>query len=167
MPATARSFPLTQPQTRPAIILLSLFTLRFIGTWIQVLRQLTSKEADLETWLIVIAVTAIGAEKFTRGGGLARELNDLSVPMPEGALSKCNLSSVSAATGLNREMVRRKVNWLIAAGILEKESNGAIRASAAITQRPEVRKLVSEQIQAVRRLNAHLAVVDGGSEAPA
>lgn len=145
-------------QTRPAIILLSDFTLRFIGRWIGVLRQLSSEEADLETWLIVVSVTVVGARKFLRES-LDEDLQDLSVAMPAGQLDKCNLSSISAATGLNRETVRRKVNWLIAAGILEKEGTRDVRASPVVTSRPEVHRLVLDQVKAVRRLNEQLTAI--------
>ena len=140
------------------MIFLSDFTLQFIGRWLGVLRQLSSEEADLETWLIVVSVTVIGARKFMRGG-LDEGLRDLGVAMPRGQLDKCNLSTIAAATGLNRETVRRKVNWLIAAGILEKEGSRALRATSAVTGRPEVQRLVRDQIRAVRQLNDQLAAI--------
>jgi Fic family protein len=146
---------MTKVKTRPAIILLSLFTLRYISDWLRVLRQLSHDDVDLETWLIVISVTAIGAEKFLRSG-LQEDLHDLRVAMPTDRLAKCNLSSIAAATGLNRETVRRKVNWLLQAGILEREASGAIRASATVAARPEVQKLIAMQIEALRQVNAQL-----------
>ena len=147
-------------KTRPAIILLSLFALRFVGDWVGVLRALSSEDADVETWLIVVSVTAIGAEKFTRGG-LPQDLDDLETAMPQGQLSRCNLSSIAAATGLNRETVRRKANWLVSQGILEREDDGAIRASAAVAGSPEVRKLVRDLVDSATRLSSQLKAIEG------
>lgn len=153
-PVKARDEASAANQSRPAIIALSIFTLRFITNWRIALRAVSAEELDIESILIVVSVTAIGAEKFTRGG-LESQLNDLAEAMPEGRLAKCNLSSIANATGVHREKVRRKVNHLECIGVLEREPNGAIRVRAAVAARPEVKRLIIAQNEALRRLLDH------------
>lgn len=90
----------TLNSSRPTVIALSIFTLRLVENWRSMLDAIMSEPADVDTVLILVAVAAVGGEKFKRGG-LEDELQSLSVAMPEGRLTKCNVSSIAAATGMN------------------------------------------------------------------
>jgi Fic family protein len=104
--------------SRLTAIHLSLLTLRWMEYW-------KRNVADYDCAMIALAVVAITAERWTRAE-LEPELRDLTRPLPGEHLTVCNVSSIAAATGLNRETARRKVNALVAQGILAKDENGVV-----------------------------------------
>ena len=136
--------------SRPAVIALIVLTLRLMENWRTVVAAMGEEAPDSESALIVMAVVAVGAEKFTRAE-LEPELRSLAEPMPSGRLSRCNISSVAAATGISRETVRRRVLHLVARGILEKDPVDGIRVAASFAGRPEVRSIVQAQVEALVR----------------
>lgn len=146
--------------SRPASIALCIFTIRLMENWRRMFGAIMSKPTDADTTLIIVAVTSICSEKFTRSG-LETELHSLSVAMPEGLLAKCNVSSIAAATGLNRETVRRKVAELERLEVLQRETGGGLRVSAAVAARPEIQDMIQSQMSAVRRLLDQLRVIPG------
>ena len=87
---------------------------------------------DHDSAIIVLATAAITMEKFTRAS-FEPPLRDIRSSMPPAQLTKCNVGSIAAATGLNRETTRRKVNTLVAAGILVRD-DGFIRLSPEYTR---------------------------------
>jgi DNA-binding IclR family transcriptional regulator len=70
--------------------------------------------------------------------------------MPLEELSSCNIHSIAAATGLNRETVRRKVEQLVKRGLLTKE-RGAVRLAPGFTQQALACEVVKSQLDELRR----------------
>jgi DNA-binding IclR family transcriptional regulator len=106
----------------------------------------------------VLAVVAIGGEKFTRSG-LEPDLQTLAKAMPSGLRSKCNVSSIAAATGINRETVRRKVLFLQTKGILQNDEVDGIHVASSFAGSEEVRGIVRAQVDAVVRATDQLRTV--------
>lgn len=123
-------------------IRLAVLTLRMRENW----RRLFG---DDDAALIGLAIVAIVSERLLRTE-LAPELESLEIPMPLEALSSCNINSIAAATGLNRETARRKVKRLVARGLLVKEG-GAVRLAAGFTQQGSACDVVRSQLDELRR----------------
>jgi len=138
----------TAMKSRVALIQLLDLNLRLMEAWRTAQRKLFGAPLDCETTMILMAIIAIGAEKLVRTGDL-KEFEDLSVPMDFRLLRKCNLSSIAATTGLNREMVRRRVGKLEKNGLVVRESDGGVRIADGILQQPEVRESVNKQLQSI------------------
>jgi len=96
--------------SRLVAIRLTMLTLRCMENWRRNVR-------DYDQAMILVAIVAISAERLTRTE-LDLEDRKLETPIPEDELAPCNVSSIAAATGLNRETARRKVNELVKAGFL-------------------------------------------------
>lgn len=138
----------TATKSRVALIHLLNLNLRLMEAWRSAQVKLFGAALDIESTMILMAIVAIGADKLVRTGDL-KEFEDLSVPMDFRLLGKCNLSSIAATTGLNREMVRRKVGTLEKKGIVVRESGGSVRMAAGILQQPEVRESVNKQLRSI------------------
>jgi hypothetical protein len=138
----------TATKSRVALIQLLNLNLRLMEAWRSAQVKLFGEALDIESTMILMAIIAIGAEKLARTGDL-KEFEDLSVPMDFRLLGKCNLSSIAATTGLNREMVRRKVGRLEKKGIVVRESEGGVRMAAGILQEPAVRESVNKQLRSI------------------
>src|SRR3954447_24556034 len=115
-----------QANSRPVGLRFALMTLRLMEHWRSHL------DVDHDSAIIVLATAAITMEKFTRAS-FEPPLRDIRSDMPPAQLTKCNVGSIAAATGLNRETTRRKVNTLVAAGILVRD-DGFIRLSPEYTR---------------------------------
>jgi hypothetical protein len=105
---------------------------------------------DQDSALIVLATAAITMEKFTRLD-FAAELKDIRNEMPSEMLTRCNISSIAAATGLNRETTRRKVQGLVTAGVLVAERRGSFRLNQTYTLSVGTNELLRSQLQTVVR----------------
>src|SRR5262245_40610450 len=81
-----------------------------------------------------------------------RELKSLRNPVPPEHLPPCNISSIAAATVLNRETARRKVNELVEAGILDRWSSGTISFRPGVLERDGTSRLMRRQLEAVVRV---------------
>jgi hypothetical protein len=103
---------------------------------------------DQDSALIILATAAITMEKFTRLN-FDPELRDIRSTMPPEILSRCNVSSIASATGLNRETARRKVQSLMDSGILVSDSKGSIRLSPDYTRSVPTREMLRLQLQTV------------------
>jgi hypothetical protein len=136
-PAAARA------NGRLTAIRLAILTSRFMENWRRGLR-------DLDLAMILIAVVAITGERLTRAP-LDEELRGLEAELPAGVRGECNISSIAAAAGLNRETARRKVNLLIEAGFLSRSESGEISFSPDVRQREQTEKLLRKQLEAVVR----------------
>lgn len=123
-------------------IRIAMLTLRLRNNWGQMF-------GDTDTAAIVLAVVAIASERLMRSG-LSSELESLALPLPKGVLAHCNISSIAAATGLNRETTRRKVDQLIHKGLLVKEDS-SIRLAPGFTQQQAAMSLVMAQLDELRR----------------
>lgn len=126
-------------------------TLRLMENWRRHVR-------DYDSAMILLGVGVITAEKLTRTGSNP-DLEDLSQPLPPGVLGKCNLASLAAATGLNRETVRRKVNQLLQAGLLVR-IDGSLALNPKVSRSSGMIDLVWNQLEAIRRV-ANDLVRDG------
>lgn len=136
--------------SRLSSIRLSMFMLRAMENW----RELVD---DGEKALILIAVAAINGEKFTRSHELEEELRDVRNQFPQDLLRRCNVSSVAAATGFNRETTRRKVNDLIEAGFLTRAARGLLRYRPGSIHGEDMLLLIRKQLDAIVRLANDLA----------
>jgi len=105
---------------------------------------------DVQNAMIIVAVIAITSEKLTRAE-LPPEHRTLANYLPLEQLQKCNVSSIAAATGLNRETARRRVEALIRAGSLIKTPEGEIALPPERVQEPAALALVRKQLEAVTR----------------
>lgn len=109
--------------------------------------------------LVQMAVGAITGDRVTRGVG-ETSLRNIENPMPVDLMSKCNLSSIAAGTGLNRETVRRIVNRLVTEGPLVRSTNGTINFAPGWTQGAETHRLGQQQLDEFCR-TANLLLRDG------
>jgi len=110
----------------------------------------SGSERDPETVLIIIAVISITSEKFTRAG-LDGELRALENYLPLEHLQGCNVASIAAATGLNRETTRRRVEALIQTGLLIRTATGDIALPPSKVQQPAAAQLVRRQLDSIVR----------------
>lgn len=143
-------------KSRLAYILLCSLTLRLMENWRRGVIELTGRSPDYEATMILSAIVAIGAERLTRTG-MEPELQTLSNELPLDKLARCNVTSIAAATGLNRETVRRKMKRLERDGLIVREPCGRVRIGQGLLQRPSVRSIVRAQLDAVRMTSSQLA----------
>jgi hypothetical protein len=105
---------------------------------------------DADNVMIILAVVAITSEKLVRAG-LADEHRTLESFLPLDELQGCNVSSIAAATAINRETVRRRVRNLIKAGSLIRTEAGEIALPPEKVQEPAALALIRKQLEAVTR----------------
>ena len=123
-------------------IRLAMLTLRLRENWIRLF-------GDQETALIVLGIVVISSERLMRTD-IDDELENLMVPFPVEQLASCNISSIAAATGFNRETTRRKVEQLAKAGFIIRDGN-VIRLAPGLVQQELVLEVVQSQLAEVRR----------------
>lgn len=131
---------------------LVLLTLRCMGNW-------KREIYDYDRAMILVAVAAITAEHLLRGNR-SEDQAALDEPLPPGLMSRCNVSSIAIATGLNRETTRRKVDSLIERGILVRLDNGTITFAPGVIQARSTQELVQRQLEDIVR-TANDLVRDG------
>ena len=142
----------SQANSRLTAIRLALLTSRWMENW-------REGVGDNDSAMILLAVVAICGERLTRTE-LPEALRTVATPLPPGFAAECNVSSIAAATGLNRETTRRKVNALIEAGFLTRSDEGEISYPAWRTQDPATFDFVKKQLEALIRF-ANDALRDG------
>jgi hypothetical protein len=140
---------MAQTNSRLSAIRLAMFTLRSMERW----RVLAD---DCEEALIMVAVGAINGEKLVRADELEEELRDLRNELPQERFRQCSISSVAAATGLNRETTRRKVNDMIERGFLVRRERGRLQYKPGLAQSPTVSNIVRTQLEAIVRVTNEL-----------
>ena len=150
-----------EANSRPAGLRLALMTLRILEHWRNYLG------VDHHSALIVLATAAITMEKFTRIE-LDPDLKDIRSEMPPESLTRCNVSSIASATGLNRETARRKVQSLIRAGMLIDDREAGIRLSTEYTRRVQTSDMLRAHIQTLVQttnglINEHIISVVASS----
>ena len=138
--------------SRLTTIRLALLTSRSMENW-------RRDVGDNDKAMILLAVVAICGERLTRTE-LPEPLRSVATPLPPGVAAGCNVASIAAATGLNRETTRRKVNALLESGYLARSGDGEISISNVVQQDPETIDFVRRQLEAVVRF-ANEAVRDG------
>ena len=105
---------------------------------------------DAENALIIVAVIAITSEKLVRAG-LTETQRSLEEYLPLARLQGCNVSSIAAATGINRETVRRRVRRLMDEGALIRTDAGEIALPPDRVNDETALTLVRRQLEAVTR----------------
>jgi hypothetical protein len=138
--------------SRLTAIRLALLTSRSMENW-------REGVGDNASAMILLAVVAITGERLTRAD-LPEVLRSVATPLPPGFRAECNVSSIAAATGLNRETTRRKVNHLVESGHLARSPEGEICFPIERQQDPATLDFVRRQLEAVVRF-ANEAVRDG------
>jgi hypothetical protein len=141
--------------SRLTAIRLTMLTMRCMERW-------RTGVSDFDKAMILISVGAITSERFTRAG-LDEDLKDLATPLPPEALAPCNVSSIAAATGLNRETTRRKVKALIDEGFLVRSEQGVINFTPGFFQQDFIHELIRSQLDSLVR-TANDLVRDGTLE---
>ena len=146
-----------ETKSRLAHLALLNLNLRFMENWRSA--QLNSKGAvlDYESLMILMAIIVIGAEKVLRTE-LQVELQTLARQLPQAAVGKVNLSSIAAATGINRETVRRKVNNLHKAGWVTRDRDG-IRTVPGVIPYDIIRNVIGAQLEALTRVANQLTQI--------
>ena len=134
---------LAEAKSRLVGIRLTMLTLRLMENWRGHVR-------DYESAMILLAIAAINAEKFTRTG-LEAEFEDLRRPIPPDRLTVCNISCIAVATGLNRETTRRRVNKLVETGVIVRREDGSVAFSDGLPQEPRMLELVRTQLETLTR----------------
>jgi hypothetical protein len=114
---------------------------------------------DPQNTLIILAVISITSEKLIRAD-LDPKYHALDVYLPLEQLQGCNVASIAAATGLNRETVRRRVQALIRGGSLIRTETGEIALPPDKVQERSALELVRRQLEALVRF-ANESLRDG------
>jgi hypothetical protein len=122
--------------------------LRLLSLW----RDVTGGH---EETLIVMAVVAITGDRLTRAQ-VSPELRNMAHPVPRTLLGRCNISSIAAATGLNRETARRAINRLIDRGILERATDRSIHFTEGRMQGPNAFHISQTQLDEFARTTSAL-----------
>lgn len=139
-------------KSRLVALRIAMLSLRSMENWRRPVR-------DYDSIVILLAVAAISGEKLTRTA-LEPEFQDLASPIPRDRLTPCNISSIAEATGLNRETTRRKVNRLLAAGLIQRDPDGSISFTPGFSQRSEPMTLIRAQLDIMNR-TANELIRDG------
>lgn len=124
-------------------IRLSQFTLRLMTIW----RRYVD---DPDQAMILAAVTAVTADRLTRIE-LEPKYRDVKVALPQELKARCNVTSISEATGINRETARRKIERLLNEGFLARDKDGSITFADGLIQEERTRNLIKEQLETARR----------------
>lgn len=138
-----------QSNSRIGGVRLTMLTLRSMENW-----RLAFDDCDKT--MILLAVSSIIGERFTRGEELEEQYRSLETTFPQSRLQHCNIMSIAAATGFNRETTRRKVNELIDEGVLVRSSRGAMRFAPGYVQDPHIMKIVISQLWVIARVTSEL-----------
>lgn len=126
--------------------------LRLLALW----RDVTGGH---EESLIIMAVVAITGDRLFRTE-VSPELRNMAHPVPRTLLGRCNISSIAAATGLNRETARRSINRLIERGILERAPDRSIHFTAGRLQGSNAFRISEMQLEEFAR-TANALMRDG------
>jgi hypothetical protein len=138
-----------EAKSRLVHVSLLALNLRLMENWRTVQIALMGTVLDYETTMILMAIIVISAEKLLRAE-LDPELQSLAQRLPQGLISRVNFSSIAAATAINRETVRRKVNDLQDAGLVERDKHG-IRIAHGKIQVGVIQEIIEAQLDAIAR----------------
>jgi hypothetical protein len=139
--------------SRLAAIRLALLASRSMELWRR------GGDLDGDSALIMAAVVALSFERLVRTG-LSGEMRALGRSVPAELHATCNVSSIAAATGLNRETARRRVKALVGQGLLVRSPKGVVALHPDLHGQPEMQALVRKQLEAVTRF-VNDAIRDG------
>lgn len=136
-------------KSRLAHVALLNLNLRFMENWRSVQIASAGSVLDYESLMILMAIIVIGGERVLRAE-LEPELQTLEQRMPQNRVGKANFSSIAAATAINRETVRRKVNNLQKAGWVVRDKEG-IRTVPGVISYEDLRSIIGAQLDALAR----------------
>lgn len=91
---------------------------------------------------------------------MSPDLRNMANTVPSRLLGRCNISSIAAATGLNRETARRAINRLIDRGILERAPDRSIHFVPGRLQGPNAFRISEMQLEEFAR-TANVLMRDG------
>lgn len=150
--------------SRLALIIFNLSTMRQMELWREAMTSILGRIPDAEDVLIIAAIQATGGEKLLSAAEQA-SFRNLSTDIPYDILTSCNVLSIAAWTGINRETVRRRSNRMIEEGLLVK-NNGSLHVSDAVMRSPVAREAVHKQLSSLRstlhRLQAIGVLIETG-----
>jgi hypothetical protein len=129
--------------------------LRFMENWRSAQIDSGRQVLDYESLMILMAIIVISAERVFRTE-LESDLQTLANQLPASNFARVNLSSIAAATAINRETVRRKVNNLQKAGWVSRDQDG-IRTVPGVIPYEVLRNSISAQVDALTRTANQLA----------
>ena len=118
--------------------------LRLVSLSLRLMEYWKHSVDDYDRAMILISVAAISGERLLRS--MDRPYGALSEVVPPERLAKCNVSSIASATGLNRETTRRKVNDLVAEGLLARGDDGSVAFGPGLVQEERTRNLIRSQL---------------------
>lgn len=136
-------------KSRLVHILLLNLNLRFMENWRSAQIASGGSVLDYESLMILMAIIVIGGERVVRTE-LEPEFQTLERRLPEGRVGKANFSSIAAATAINRETVRRKVNRLQKAGWVVRDKDG-VRTVPGVIPYEDLRSIIGAQLDALTR----------------
>lgn len=123
--------------------------LRFMENWRSVQVHSGRAALDYESLMILMATIVISAERVLRAD-LETDLQTLEQQLPTSKVGRVNISSIAAATAINRETVRRKVINLQKAGWLIRDTGG-IRTVPGVIPFEVLRTVIGAQLDALTR----------------
>ncbi len=129
--------------------------LRFMENWRSAQVHSGGASLDHESLMILMAVIVISSERVLRTD-LDPELQTFTRQLPASKVGKVNFSSIAAATAINRETVRRRVNNLEKAGWLRRDKDG-IRTVQGVMPYEVLLKIIGAQLDALTRTVNQLA----------
>lgn len=138
-----------EAKSRLAHVSLLGLNLRLMENWRSVRFAMFGSALDYDTTMILMAIVVISAEKLLRAE-LDSELQTLARRLPQNRTSRVNFSSIAAATAINRETVRRKVNDLQKAGLVTRDRDG-IRIVHGVIQVEVLQEIIEAQLDAIAR----------------
>jgi hypothetical protein len=136
-----------------------LAALRIISMKLRLLTLWRDAAGGNDESLILMAVIAITGDRLTRTE-VSPELRNMAHPVPRESLGRCNISSIAAATGLNRETARRGINRLIERGILERTPDRSIHFTSGRMQGSNAYRISEMQLDEFAR-TANALMRDG------
>lgn len=129
--------------------------LRLMENWRSIQIETAGFVLDYESTMILMAIIVIGSERLLRTE-LEPDLQSLAHRLPRDQIGKANLSSIAAATAINRETVRRKVNELQKTGLVVRDKDGIRTAHGKISYEL-LREIIDAQLDAIARTANHLS----------
>ncbi len=139
-----------ETKSRLAHLALLNLNLRFMENWRSAQLASTGSTLDYESLMILMAIIVISAEKVLRTE-LEPDLQTLARQLPKSTVGKVNLSSIAAATEINRETVRRKVNSLQKAAWVIRDKEG-VRIVPGVIPYDVIRNIIGAQLDALTRM---------------
>ena len=136
-------------KSRLALVAILSCNLTLMENWRRLHAKIWGKSLDYESTVILAAIVVIGSERLLHG--VEPAFQTLGTAIPADRLRPCNLSSISAATSLNRETVRRRIVQLEDAGVVSRGPKGSVRMIIHDDQRDAIKKAVKTQLNLIRR----------------